>query len=52
MPDTLRRTTIAVWNDPLEAPTPQTLAPWPEVLTFLHHLEALAPRVQRTAAKG
>lgn len=42
MTDPLRSTTLAVRTDPLEAPTPQTVAPWPEVLAFLHHLEALA----------
>ena len=42
MTDLLRSTTLAVRTDPLNAPTPQTVAPWPEVLVFLHHLEALA----------
>ncbi len=40
--DLLRNTTRAIRHDPLEAPTPQTVAPWPEVVAFLHHLEALA----------
>lgn len=42
MSDQLRSTTLAVRTDPLAAPTPQTVAPWPDVLAFLHHLEALA----------
>lgn len=41
MADLLRNTTIAVRTDPLAAPTPQTVAPWPDVLAFLHHLETL-----------
>jgi hypothetical protein len=42
MADILRSTTLPVCPDLLEAPTPQTVVPWPEVLAFLHHLEALA----------
>lgn len=42
MTNRLSSTTIAVRTDPLAAPTPQTLAPWSEVVAFLHHLEALA----------
>jgi hypothetical protein len=42
MTDILRSTILAVRTDPLETPTPQILAPWAEVLAFLHHLEALA----------
>lgn len=42
MTDLLRSTTLAVRTDPLAAPTPQTLAPWSEVVAFLHHLEVLA----------
>jgi hypothetical protein len=40
MTDQLRHTTIAVRTDPLEAPTPQPLTPWPEVLACRHHLAA------------
>src|SRR5712691_6215048 len=38
MADVLRSTTLPVRTDPLDAPTPQTMVPWPEVLAFLHHL--------------
>ena len=41
MTNMLRSTTIPVRTDPLEAPTPQTMVPWLEVLAFLPHLEAL-----------
>ncbi len=40
MTDTLRSPTCAVRLDPLDAPTPQTLAPWLEGLAFLQHLAA------------
>ncbi len=35
-------TTLAIRTDPLEAPTPQTVAPWAEVLAFLQHVATLA----------
>lgn len=38
----LRCTTLAIRTDPLEAPTPQTVAPWAEVLAFLQHVATLA----------
>ena len=38
----LRCTTLAIRTDPLEAPTPQTVAPWEEVLAFLQHVATLA----------
>ncbi len=42
MTDLLRSTTLAVRTDPLNAPVSQTVAPWPDVLAFLHHLKALS----------
>lgn len=42
MTDLLRSTTLAVRTDPLNAPVSQTVVPWPDVLAFLHHLEALS----------
>lgn len=42
MSDVLRSLTLPIRTDPLEAPTTQTLAPWPEVIAFLQHLAALA----------
>ena len=42
MADVLRSITLPIRTDPLDAPTPQIMVPWSEVLAFLHHLEALA----------
>ncbi len=42
MADVLRSTPLPVRTDPLEAPTPQTVVPWAEVLAFVHSLEVLA----------
>lgn len=41
MADVLRSATIPVRVDSTQAPTPQTVVAWQDVLAFLHHLEAL-----------